>query len=77
MAGDPRGYAQRWTFGVPSWRNASYLTDTTDALRQLIRDIKAGKADHLLAYWAHRPTAGQIADIHTEKLIMRSLLPRQ
>lgn len=26
-----------------------YLTDTTDALRQLIRDIKAGKADHLLA----------------------------
>lgn len=49
MAGDPRGYAQGWTFGVPSWRNASYLTDTTDALRQLIRDIKAGKADHLLA----------------------------
>ncbi|MEU7729545.1 hypothetical protein AB0B78_30565 [Streptomyces sp. NPDC040724] len=28
---------------------ASYLTDTRDALRQLIRDIKAGKADHLLA----------------------------
>ncbi|MEJ8642700.1 hypothetical protein WKI68_17430 [Streptomyces sp. MS1.HAVA.3] len=28
---------------------AAYLTDTTDALRQLIRDIKAGKADHLLA----------------------------
>ncbi|MCX5376220.1 hypothetical protein [Streptomyces sp. NBC_00091] len=27
---------------------ASYLTDTTDALRQLILDIKAGKADHLL-----------------------------
>ncbi|MET9697421.1 hypothetical protein ABZY31_10895 [Streptomyces sp. NPDC006529] len=27
----------------------SYLTDSTDALRQLIRDIKAGKADHLLA----------------------------
>jgi hypothetical protein len=25
-----------------------YLTDTTDALRALIRDIKAGKADHLL-----------------------------
>ncbi|MCB5170090.1 hypothetical protein LG634_35465 [Streptomyces bambusae] len=24
------------------------LTDTTEALRQLIRDIKAGKADHLL-----------------------------
>ncbi|WP_374775588.1 hypothetical protein OG756_24865 [Streptomyces sp. NBC_01310] len=28
---------------------AAYLTDTGDALRQLIRDIKAGKADHLLA----------------------------
>jgi hypothetical protein len=25
-----------------------YLTDTTDALRTMIRDIKAGKADHLL-----------------------------
>ncbi|MFD4634671.1 hypothetical protein ACFVYR_33490 [Streptomyces sp. NPDC058284] len=25
-----------------------YLTDSTDALRTLIRDIKAGKADHLL-----------------------------
>jgi hypothetical protein len=25
-----------------------YLTDTADALRTLIRDIKAGKADHLL-----------------------------
>ncbi|GAA2442002.1 hypothetical protein ACFPFX_34690 [Streptomyces mauvecolor] len=25
-----------------------YLTDTRDALRNLIRDIKAGKADHLL-----------------------------
>ncbi|MDJ0384151.1 hypothetical protein [Streptomyces sp. G-G2] len=25
-----------------------YLTDSGDALRQLIRDIKAGKADHLL-----------------------------
>lgn len=25
-----------------------YLTDTTEALRTLIRDIKAGKADHLL-----------------------------
>ncbi|MFJ8012868.1 hypothetical protein [Streptomyces sp. NPDC096339] len=30
-------------------REDTYLTDTTDALRQLIRDIKAGKADHLLA----------------------------
>ncbi|MFE5561979.1 hypothetical protein [Streptomyces sp. NPDC056544] len=27
---------------------AAYLTDTTDALRQLVRDVKAGKADHLL-----------------------------
>ncbi|MCX5198851.1 hypothetical protein OOK31_34050 [Streptomyces sp. NBC_00249] len=26
----------------------AYLTDTGDALRQLILDIKAGKADHLL-----------------------------
>ncbi|MHC0430859.1 hypothetical protein ACX6XY_11800 [Streptomyces sp. O3] len=25
-----------------------YLTDTHEALRTLIRDIKAGKADHLL-----------------------------
>lgn len=25
-----------------------YLTDTTEALRTLIREIKAGKADHLL-----------------------------
>ncbi|MFI6982031.1 hypothetical protein ACIBSV_26010 [Embleya sp. NPDC050154] len=25
-----------------------YVTDTMDALRTLIRDIKAGKADHLL-----------------------------
>ncbi|MFE5871984.1 hypothetical protein ACFQ6V_25535 [Streptomyces roseifaciens] len=25
-----------------------YITDTRDALRMLIRDIKAGKADHLL-----------------------------
>ncbi|GAB2866985.1 hypothetical protein GCM10027074_38040 [Streptomyces deserti] len=25
-----------------------YLTDSHDALRALIRDIKAGKADHLL-----------------------------
>ncbi|GAA1352765.1 hypothetical protein [Streptomyces beijiangensis] len=25
-----------------------YLTDSSDALRTLIRDIKAGKADHLL-----------------------------
>ncbi len=26
----------------------NYLTDTHDALRALIHDIKAGKADHLL-----------------------------
>ncbi|MFJ1595490.1 hypothetical protein [Streptomyces sp. NPDC088261] len=26
----------------------AYLTDTHDALRTLIREIKAGKADHLL-----------------------------
>ncbi|MCX5153303.1 hypothetical protein ACWGCI_37385 [Streptomyces sp. NPDC054949] len=26
----------------------TYLSDSGDALRQLIRDIKAGKADHLL-----------------------------
>ncbi|NGO48448.1 hypothetical protein [Streptomyces ureilyticus] len=26
----------------------TYLTDTREALRTLIRDIKAGKADHLL-----------------------------
>jgi hypothetical protein len=26
----------------------TYLTDTRDALRTLIQDIKAGKADHLL-----------------------------
>lgn len=25
-----------------------YLTDSREALRQMIRDIKAGKADHLL-----------------------------
>ncbi|MEU6861797.1 hypothetical protein ABZ924_00760 [Streptomyces sp. NPDC046876] len=30
-------------------QEAAYLTDSGEALRQLIRDIKAGKADHLLA----------------------------
>ncbi|MFF3623610.1 hypothetical protein [Streptomyces sp. NPDC002467] len=30
-------------------REDAYLTDTTDALRELIRAIKAGRADHLLA----------------------------
>lgn len=29
-------------------REDAYLTDTREALRTLIRDIKAGKADHLL-----------------------------
>ncbi|MEU2395838.1 hypothetical protein [Streptomyces sp. NPDC007369] len=29
-------------------QEAAYLTDSAEALRQLIRDIKAGKADHLL-----------------------------
>ncbi|WP_330246073.1 hypothetical protein OHA33_25220 [Streptomyces sp. NBC_00562] len=29
-------------------REAHYLTDSQEALRQMIRDIKAGKADHLL-----------------------------
>jgi hypothetical protein len=29
-------------------QEAHYLTDTADALRTLITDIKAGKADHLL-----------------------------
>ncbi|WP_165984764.1 hypothetical protein [Streptomyces sp. YIM 98790] len=29
-------------------RENHYLTDTAEALRTLIREIKAGKADHLL-----------------------------
>ncbi|WP_327304873.1 hypothetical protein OG730_15895 [Streptomyces sp. NBC_01298] len=32
-----------------SGQEGTYLTDTREALQQLIRDIKAGKADHLLA----------------------------
>lgn len=32
-----------------SGQEDTYLTDTREALQQLIRDIKAGKADHLLA----------------------------
>ncbi|MCY0925891.1 hypothetical protein OTB20_06665 [Streptomyces sp. H27-H1] len=32
-----------------SGQEDTYLTDTREALRQMIRDIKAGKADHLLA----------------------------
>ncbi|MCX4780712.1 hypothetical protein [Streptomyces sp. NBC_01264] len=31
-----------------SGQEDTYLTDTRQALQQLIRDIKAGKADHLL-----------------------------
>lgn len=31
-----------------SGQEDAYLTDTREALRTLIRDIKAGKADHLL-----------------------------
>ncbi|MCM1969224.1 hypothetical protein ABT024_11030 [Streptomyces sp. NPDC002812] len=31
-----------------SGQEDTYLTDTREALHQLIRDIKAGKADHLL-----------------------------
>ncbi|MFZ3500021.1 hypothetical protein ACODT5_43590 [Streptomyces sp. 5.8] len=31
-----------------SGQEDTYLTDTREALQQLIRDIKAGKADHLL-----------------------------
>ncbi|MCC2277337.1 hypothetical protein LKL35_18210 [Streptomyces sp. ET3-23] len=30
-----------------------YVTDTREALRNLIRDIKAGKADHLLEPFRH------------------------
>ncbi|MFD6973258.1 hypothetical protein [Streptomyces sp. NPDC059979] len=33
---------------TPPLRRASYLTDTTDSLHRLIRDIKAGTADHPL-----------------------------
>lgn len=31
-----------------SGQEDTYLTDSREALQQLIRDIKAGKADHLL-----------------------------
>ncbi|MFF6810521.1 hypothetical protein ACFZAG_11610 [Streptomyces sp. NPDC012403] len=41
---DPRGNAYIAVAG----QEDHYLTDTREALRTLIRDIKSGKADHLL-----------------------------
>ncbi|MFC8373430.1 hypothetical protein ACFUIT_36700 [Streptomyces sp. NPDC057239] len=41
---DPRGNAYIAVAG----EEGRYLTDTREALQTLIRDIKAGKADHLL-----------------------------
>ncbi|MEU8735469.1 MULTISPECIES: hypothetical protein [Streptomyces] len=41
---DPRGNAYIAVAG----QEGRYLTDTGGALRALIREIKAGKADHLL-----------------------------
>ncbi|MFE2061885.1 hypothetical protein ACFXDH_05700 [Streptomyces sp. NPDC059467] len=41
---DPQGSAYIAVAG----QEDDYLTDTREALRTLIRDIKAGKADHLL-----------------------------
>ncbi|MFI9174554.1 hypothetical protein [Streptomyces lincolnensis] len=41
---DPQGNAYITIAG----QEHAYLTDTREALRTLIRDIKAGKADHLL-----------------------------
>lgn len=41
---DPQGNAYIAVAG----REDHYLTDTREALRTLIRDIKSGKADHLL-----------------------------
>ncbi|MET9355665.1 hypothetical protein ABZY14_22175 [Streptomyces sp. NPDC006617] len=41
---DPQGNAYIAVAG----QEHRYLTDTGEALRTLIRDIKAGKADHLL-----------------------------
>ena len=41
---DPEGNAYIAVAGDET----NYLTDTHDALRTLIQDIKAGKADHLL-----------------------------
>ncbi|MEU1181620.1 hypothetical protein ABZ464_29040 [Streptomyces sp. NPDC005820] len=41
---DPTGNAYIAIAGAED----SYLTDSREALRTMIRDIKAGKADHLL-----------------------------
>ncbi|GAA3800097.1 hypothetical protein ACFS5L_24800 [Streptomyces phyllanthi] len=41
---DPQGNAYIAIAG----KEDNYLTDTREALRTFIRDIKAGKADHLL-----------------------------
>ncbi|MFI9824261.1 hypothetical protein ACIHFC_27945 [Streptomyces sp. NPDC052013] len=41
---DPQGNAYIAVAG----QEERYLTDTREALRTLIREIKAGKADHLL-----------------------------
>ncbi|MFF9484078.1 hypothetical protein [Streptomyces sp. NPDC014676] len=41
---DPQGNAYIAVAG----QEDRYLTDTREALRTLIRDIKSGKADHLL-----------------------------
>ncbi|MBD0737144.1 hypothetical protein [Streptomyces sp. CBMA29] len=41
---DPEGNA----YIALNGREDEYLTDTREALRTLITDIKAGKADHLL-----------------------------
>lgn len=41
---DPQGNA----YIAVSGQEDHYLTDSREALRALIRDIKAGKADHLL-----------------------------
>ncbi|MER5530316.1 hypothetical protein ABT075_38020 [Streptomyces sp. NPDC002677] len=41
---DPQGNAYIAVAG----QEDAYLTDTREALRTLIRDIKAGRADHLL-----------------------------
>ncbi|GHE66258.1 hypothetical protein ABZ626_33990 [Streptomyces longispororuber] len=41
---DPQGNAYIAVAGAED----AYLTDSREALRALIRDIKAGKADHLL-----------------------------
>ncbi|MFF4480238.1 hypothetical protein ACFY1A_24960 [Streptomyces sp. NPDC001520] len=36
------------TYIAVAGQEETYLTDTREALRGLIRDMKAGKADHLL-----------------------------